>query len=107
MLRRLSRRLWAGAVRAAIRVLQAQRPHAKNVEALDTLIGYLQARAAYIPHDRARRRQQQYIGRGPGETANDLLVARRQKGQGRHWSLTTSDALAALRTVLLNDGWDL
>jgi len=32
-------------------------------------------------------------------------VARRQKGQGRHWSQETSDALAALRTLLLNDGW--
>jgi hypothetical protein len=34
-------------------------------------------------------------------------VARRQKGQGRHWSLETSDALAALRTLMLNGGWEL
>jgi len=35
---------------------------------------------------------------------NDLLVARRQKGPGRHGSQGTSDGLAALRTLLLNDG---
>ncbi len=33
-------------------------------------------------------------------------MARRQKGHGMHWSLETSDALAALRTVLLKGGWD-
>jgi hypothetical protein len=28
-------------------------------------------------------------------------------GYGMHWSKQTSDALAALRTLLLNGGWDL
>jgi len=45
------------------------------------------------------------IGSGHTEKFNDLLVARRQKGAGRHWSQETSDALAALRTLLLNGGW--
>ena len=40
------------------------------------------------------------------EKANDLIVARRQKGQGMRWQETTSDALAALRTLMLNGGWD-
>jgi hypothetical protein len=40
------------------------------------------------------------------EKANDLLVARRQKGHGKHWSAQTSDALAALQTIRLNDEWD-
>ena len=40
------------------------------------------------------------------EKANDLLVARRQKGKGMHWSGETSDALAALRTLLLNCEWE-
>ena len=30
-----------------------------------------------------------------------------QKKQGMHWSLETSDALAALKTLLLNGGWEL
>jgi hypothetical protein len=36
-----------------------------------------------------------------------LIVARRQKHQGMHWSEQTSDSLAALRTLMLNGGWDL
>ena len=72
---------------------------------LDELIGYLQARASYSPNDHERRRAQQYIGSGHVAKANDLLVARRQKRQGRHWSAQTSDAVAALRTLMLNEGW--
>jgi hypothetical protein len=73
---------------------------------LEELIGYLQARTAWIPNDRQRRRERQYIGSGHVEKANDLIVARRQRRKGMGWSLATSDALAARRTLLLNDGWD-
>ena len=38
--------------------------------------------------------------------ANDLIVAQRQKGTGMHWSEQTSDGLAALKTLMLNGGWD-
>jgi len=40
------------------------------------------------------------------EKANELIVARRQKGPGMQWSLETSNALAALRTLMLNGGWE-
>ena len=60
-----------------------------------------------MPDYRQRRREQHYIGSGLVEKANDLIVARRQKHAGRHWSLPTSDALAALKTLRLNGGWDL
>ena len=33
-------------------------------------------------------------------------MARRQKRGGMHWSLETSDGLAALRTLVLNGGWE-
>jgi len=36
-----------------------------------------------------------------------LIVARRQKHQGMHWSQPTTDALAALKTLILNRGWEL
>ena len=36
-----------------------------------------------------------------------MIVARRMKRKGMHWSLATADSLAALRTVWLNHGWDL
>ncbi len=67
---------------------------------------YLEARAAWIPNYRPRRRQRRYIGNGLGEKANDRIVARRQKRKGMQWSVETSDALAALRTLLLNGGWE-
>jgi len=106
LLLRLYRRLWRGDVAAAVAILEAYRPKAKNAEVLDSLIAYLQAREAWIPNYRQRRIAQQYIGSGHVEKANDLIVARRQKGRGMQWSWGTSDALAALRTLMLNQGWE-
>jgi len=106
VLRRLYWRLWRGDVPGAIAVLEAQRPATKNGPKLDELLAYLHARQARIPNYRPRRIEQQYIGSGHVEKANDLIVARRQKNRGMHWSQATSDALAALRTLMLNGGWD-
>ncbi len=105
-LRRLYRRLWGGDVQGAIAVLEAERPQARNEAKLDELIGYLRARAPWIPNYRQRRIERQYIGSAHVEKANDLIVARRQKNRGMQWSEATSDALAALRTLMLNGGWD-
>jgi len=69
------------------------------------LLAYLRARQAFLPNDWQRSTTRQSIGSGHTEKLNDLLVARRQKGAGRHGSQETSDALAALRTLLLNGGW--
>jgi len=105
-LRWLYRRLWRGDVAAAITVLETHRSAARNEAKLDELIGYLQARAPWIPNYRQRRIERQYIGSGHVEKANDLIVARRQKNRGMQWSAATSDALAALRTLMLNGGWE-
>jgi hypothetical protein len=102
----LYRELWQGEVDAAIARLEAYHPQARNHERLDELIQYLQDRRAYIPNYRQRRRERQYIGSAHVEKANDLIVAKRQKGRGMHWRVETSDALAALRTLMLNGGWD-
>ena len=59
LLLRLYRRLWRGNVVAAIGVLDAYRAQARNEQALDTLIAYLQARQAWIPNYRQRRIDQQ------------------------------------------------
>ena len=91
----------------ALDLLEAYRPQAKNIDKLDELINYLSNRRAFIPNYRERRAQRQYIGSAHVEKGNDLIVARRQKHQGMHWSEQTSDALAALRTLMLNEGWDL
>jgi hypothetical protein len=106
LLRRLYRRLWGGNVAGAIAVLEAERAQAKNAAKLDELVGYLQARAAWIPNYRQRRIERKYIGSAHVEKANDLLVARRQKNRGMQWSAATSDGLAALRTLMLNGGWE-
>jgi hypothetical protein len=106
LLLRLYRRLWRGDVAAAVAVLEAYRSKAKNAEVLDSFIAYLQAREAWIPNYRQRRIKQHYIGSGQVEKANDLIVARRQKGRGMQWSWDTSDALGALRTLMLNQGWE-
>ena len=58
-------------------------------------MAYLQARQRWIPNYRQWRIAQQERGGGPVEKANDLIVARRQKGRGMQWSLEASDALAA------------
>ncbi len=105
-LRRLYRRLWRGDVQGALVVLEAERPETKNEAKLDELIGYLQAREVWIPNYRQRRIERTYIGSAHVEKANDLIVARRQKKRGMQWSEATSDALAALRTLMLNGGWE-
>ncbi len=103
---RLYRRLWQGDVPGALAVLEAERPESKNEAKLDELMAYLKARQAWIPNNRQRRQERKYIGSGHVEKANDLVVARRQKNRGMQWSAATSDALAALRTLMLNGGWD-
>jgi len=93
-------------VAAAIALLEAYRPQTRNTEVLDTFIAYLQVRQQWMVNYRQRRIGQHSIGSGHVEKANDLIVAGRQKGRGMQWSLETSDALAALRTLLLNGGWE-
>src|SRR5918912_1465699 len=105
-LRRLYRRLWRGAVPGALAVLEAERPATKHAAKLDELIGYLQVRKPWIPNYRQRRVERTYIGSAHVAKANDLIVVRRQKNRGMPWSETTSDALAALRTLMRNGGWE-
>ncbi len=107
LMRLLIPRLWRGHVDKAIAELEAYRPECRNEEKLDELITYLAAREPYIVNYKERRAKRIYIGSGHAEKANDLIVARRQKHKGMHWSEETADGLAALKTLLLNKGWDL
>ena len=54
----------------------------------------------------AATRRAEAQGSGHGQQAHDLGVARRQKNRGMQWSAATSDGLAALRTLMLNGGWE-
>lgn len=107
LLATLYRHLWRGRVDEAIQVLEDYRSQAKNHKALDQLITYLQDRRDYVPDYCQRRQDRRYISSAHAEKGNDLIVAGRQKKRGMHWSLETSVALAALKTLLLNDGWEL
>lgn len=98
--------LWRGKVAEALALLEAYRPECRNADKLDELLTYLTYRQPYLVNYQERRAQREYIGSGHAEKANDLIVARRQKHQGMHWSLVTADGLAALKTLALNHGWD-
>ena len=106
LLRRLLRALWRGHVSCARRVLRAAARHGADPTAAEELQAYLQARAEWIPDYRRRRRQRQYCGNGLAEKANDRIVVRRQKRRGMQWNMASSDGLAALRTLLLDEGWE-
>jgi hypothetical protein len=101
------RRLWQGAVADALAYLESYRPRARSEGRLEELIEYLRSREASLVDYRERRRSRQYIGSGGVEKANDQLVARRMKRKGMHWSPEGADRLAALKTLWLNQGWDL
>lgn len=108
----MGRLLWRGDVDGAIAAAEAFRaaakapPDPRRPAPLDEWITYLEARRPSIPCYRERHRQCQYIGSGQAEKANDLLVARRQKNKGMHWSEETSVSLMRLRTLRLNGDWD-
>jgi len=99
--------LWTGRVGQAVKVLEAFREQTKNEKKLQELIDYLKARKPYIVNYNERRRKRQYIGSAHAEKACDLIVAKRQKNRGMHWSEEIADALAAMKTVMLNQAWDL
>jgi hypothetical protein len=94
--------LWRVQVDEALAWLETYRKAVKKTDKLDDLIAYLTRQHAYILNYKARRAQRQYIGSAHVEKANDLIVARQQKHQGMHRGQDASDALAALRTLLLN-----
>jgi len=107
LLNSLKLKLWRGKVADAVSLLEAYRPHARNEKKLDELIVYLRKHQEEIPDYHQRRIHCQFNGSAHVEKANDLLVARRQKHKGMHWSLETSDSLCALKTLMLNHGWEL
>lgn len=98
--------LWHGRVLMLFRRRRITVPKPKTMEVLDQLTAYLRERQDYLP-DYVRRRQRRYISSAQAEKGNDLIVTTRQKKQGMHWSVDTSDALAALKTLMLNHGWEL
>jgi hypothetical protein len=104
--KQLRQLLWQGEGPAAIDLLEQQRGAVKAEEPLDELQQYLRRHAEAMPAYGERYRQRQWIGSGLVEKANDLMVARRQKKKGMHWSPETNEALARLQVLMLNHDWD-
>ncbi len=103
--------LWHGDVDGTIaaegfRAAAKPPPDPRRPAPLDEWISYLDARRATIPCYRDRHRRRQYLGSGQAEKGNDVLVARRQKNHGMHWSEDTSVATLRLPTLRLNGDWD-
>lgn len=104
--REVRKRLWKGEVAESLALLERYREQAQSETRLEELIAYLASREESLVNYREQWVKRQYIGSGGVEKANDLIVARRMKRRGMHWSLETADSLAALKTLWLNHGWD-
>jgi hypothetical protein len=104
--REIRRLLWKGEVAESLARLEGYRGQAQSEGRLEELIAYLRSREESLVNYREQWVKRQYIGSGGVEKANDLIVARRMKRRGMHWSLETADSLAALKTLWLNHGWE-
>jgi len=104
--KQLRQRLWQGEGQTAIPLLEQQRSAVKAEAPLDELQQYLRRHEGAMPAYGERYRERRWIGSGLVEKANDLMVARRQKKKGMHWSPATSEALARLKVLMLNHEWD-
>jgi hypothetical protein len=96
-------RLWEGDVEAAIGLVKGALGWARNPEAAEGLIGYLEKRRAFLPDYRERRRAGLWIASTRVEKLNDWAVSGRCKHRGMSWTSPGVLALAALE-VARRDG---
>jgi hypothetical protein len=94
--------LWHGRVEEALEVLRSRSGEMKNGEALEELIGYLEARRPYLVDYEARRRAGLWIASNRVEKFNDWSVSARCKHQGMEWTEAGVVALAVLEAARRN-----
>jgi len=94
--------LWHGRVNEALEVLRRHAGEMKNVTALEELIGYLEARRAYLPEYAARQRAGLWIASNRVEKFNDWSVSARCKHQGMEWTEAGVVSLAVLEAARRN-----
>jgi hypothetical protein len=94
--------LWHGRVDEALSVLRAHAGEMKNVEALEELIGYLEARRPYLPDYAARQRAGLWIASNRVEKFNDWSVSARCKHQGMEWTEAGVVSLAVIEAARRN-----
>ena len=94
--------LWPGRVDDALEVLRSRSGEMKNAEALEELIGYLEARRPYLPDYEARQRAGLWIASNRVEKFNDWGVSARCKHQGMEWTESGVVSLAVLEAARRN-----
>jgi hypothetical protein len=94
--------LWHGRVGEAIAALRSRAGEMKNAEALEELIGYLQARRPYLPDYEARQRAGLWIASNRVEKFNDWSVSVRCKHRGMEWTEAGVVGLASLEAARRN-----
>jgi hypothetical protein len=88
--------LWHGRVDEALEMLRAHAGEMKDLEALEELIGYLEARRPYLPDYATRQRAGLWIASNRVEKFNDWSVSARCKHQGMEWTEAGVVSLAVL-----------
>jgi hypothetical protein len=94
--------LWHGRVDEALAELRSHAGEMKNVEALEELIGYLEARRPYLPDYAARQRAGLWIASNRVEKFNDWSVSARCKHRGMEWTEAGVVSLAVLEAARRN-----
>jgi hypothetical protein len=103
LLGKMLEKLWFGDVDGAIAVLGGmEQEKVKNPEKLAELTEYFGRIRPNVPCYAMRKTLGLRNSSGPGEKANDLVVARRQKHNGMAWSDDGSFAFASVSAVSLN-----
>ena len=94
--------LWHGRVQEAIERLRQAREQMKQPEALDELVGYLEARRPYLADYAARQASGLWVASNRVEKFNDQAIAARCKHQGMAWTAEGVEALARLQAAKRN-----
>jgi hypothetical protein len=94
--------LWHGRVDEALEVLRSRSGEMRNVEVLEDLIGYLEARRPYLPDYAARQRAGLWIASNRVEKFNDWSVSARCKHRGMEWTEAGVVSLAVLEAARRN-----
>src|SRR5262249_6224100 len=94
--------LWHGRAAEAVKLLRQKRDEMKNLEALDELIGYLEARQPYLVDYAARRQAGLWIASTRVEKFNDQAISGRCKHRGMAWTEPGVEALARLQAAQRN-----
>jgi Uncharacterised protein family (UPF0236) len=94
--------LWHGRVDEALAVLRQAREGMKKPEALDELVGYVEARRPYLADYAARQAAGLWRASNRVEKFNDHAISARCKHQGMAWTEQGVEALARLQAAKRN-----